>query len=140
MVYIDANYFIRLILKDIPEQYDQAYKLINSGAKDEIQLLTSTIAFFEVYWVLSSYYQIPKARLAAALNVILKMNFINLPERTILSKAVVEFEQTNFGLEDCYHLCYAKELRIDSFATFDKKLSRKFKNLKKQSKNERRHV
>lgn len=129
MVYVDANYFIRLILKDIPEQYDQAYKLVTSGAQGKIRLLTSTIAFFEVYWVLSSYYQISKTKLTIALKSILQMNFIDLSEREILSKSLVFLEQSNFGLEDCYHLCYAKEFKTNSLATFDKKLKAKFKNL-----------
>lgn len=129
MVYVDANYFIRLILKDIPEQYDQAYQLVTSGAQGKIHLLTSTIAFFEVYWVLSSYYQISKDKLTIALNAILQMNFIDLSERAILNKSLTAFEQSNLGLEDCYHLCYAKEFKTSSLATFDRKLKAKFKNL-----------
>lgn len=129
MVYVDANYFIRLILKDIPEQYDQVYKLITSGAQGKTRLLTSTIAFFEVYWVLSSYYRISKPELAIALSTILQMNFVDLSEREILNQSLAVFGQSNLGLEDCYHLCYAKEFNSNSLATFDKKLKAKFKAL-----------
>lgn len=131
MVFIDANYFIRLILRDIPDQYKKAYQLIVSGGDGETKLFTSTIVFFEVYWVLNSFYKAPKKEIIQALSKILGMKFVAMSEKDILTKTMSVFEKTNLGLEDSYNLVYSKVEGAAEFATFDQKLAKKFADFNK---------
>ena len=57
MIFIDTNYLLRFLLKDIDSQYLEAKKLLLQAARGEKKVITSTIVFFELFWVLKSYYK-----------------------------------------------------------------------------------
>lgn len=132
MTFIDTNYLLRFLLKDIDSQYIEAKELLLKGARGEGKLVTSTIVFFELYWVLSSYYKKNKSDLVILLKKILDLNFVILKERSILIESVKFFSKTNFDLEDCYNLSFAKEHNLKEFKTFDEKLKKQWN---KESKN-----
>jgi predicted nucleic acid-binding protein len=122
MTFIDTNYLLRFILKDIVSQHEEAKQLLLKGSRGEEKLVTSTVVFFELYWVLSSYYKKNKSDLVLLLKKILDLDFVVLKERSILIDSVKDFSNTNFDLEDCYNLSFAKTHKIKEFKTFDEKL------------------
>ncbi|TSC96508.1 MAG: PilT protein [Candidatus Berkelbacteria bacterium Licking1014_2] len=112
MTFVDTNYFLRFLLADIDRQHQEAKKLFLDGAAGRIKLASSTIVFFEIYWVLSSYYHKKKEEIVPALQDILRLAFRN-----------------NLNLEDCYNLCFAKNWQVKDFRTFDAALAKKAKNI-----------
>lgn len=132
MTFIDTNYLLRFLLKDIRSQYQEAKQLLLKGAQGEEKLVTSTVVFFELYWVLSSYYEKNKSDLVRLLKKVLDLDFLVLKERLILRDSVEDFSDTNFDLEDCYNLSFAKTNKIKEFKTFDEKL---VKQWNKETKN-----
>lgn len=126
MIFVDTNYFLRFLLNDISEQHRQVKDLFISGSEKKVNLITSTIVIFEIYWVLSSYYEKEKAEIVEVLEKILKLTFITLKERELLLNSLKLFEKTNLDLEDCYNIYYAKHQKVYSFKTFDKKLEKEF--------------
>ena len=128
MIFVDTNYFLRFLIGD-SKQFEEAKLLFEQGASGKKKLFTSLVVFFEIYWVLSSFYRKNKKQLVKILSGILQMNFITLKERQILSKAIELFFKNNLNLEDAYNLVYAKENKAISLVTFDRKLYKKFKNL-----------
>lgn len=132
MTFIDTNYLLRFLLKDVGSQYKEAKQLLLRGARGEKKLVISTIVFFEAYWVLGSYYKKNKADLVLLLKKILDLDFVVLKERSILIDGVERFSNTNFDLEDCYNLSFAKTQKIEEFKTFDEKL---VKQWNKEAKN-----
>ena len=126
MMFVDTNYFLRFLLKDVNSQHLEAKNLFLSASEGKSELITSTIVFFEIYWVLSSYYERNKTEVANILEKVLSLNFIELEERELLFKSLSLFKKTKLDLEDCYNVCYAKGKGIRSFKTFDKKLNKEF--------------
>ena len=122
MIFVDTNYFLRFLLADVSLQHEEAKRLFQQAAKGEIRLFTSTIVFFELYWVLTSFYQKSKPETIKILKDILLLGFIKIEEREILEKALAKFQKTNLELEDCYNLTYAGQKGAEKIATFDKKL------------------
>lgn len=129
MKFIDTNYFLRFFLGEPYDQHQEAKALFQKAARGEIVLATSVVVFFEVYWVTSSFYRLEKEKIAAFLQNILRMEFIKLENRVVLTGAVVLFEKTSFDLEDAYNLVYARSLRAKDFLTFDAKLKKKSVNI-----------
>ncbi len=125
-MFIDANYFLRFLLNDIPEQQKEVKNLFLDASEGKVRLVTSTIVFFEVYWVLFSVYKHTKGELVEALHKLLKLRFITLEEQGILGDSLSLFEKTTLDLEDCYNLYYAKSKKVHQFKTFDKKLEKEF--------------
>ncbi len=131
-MFVDTNYFLRYLIADDKKQYEIANQLFLDGSRGKIKLISSTIVFFETYWVLKSYYSTPKERLLITLKRILQMHFINFGERDILEETIRLFGKTTFDLEDCYNVFYAKTHKIKNFKTFDEKL---IKQWNKETKN-----
>lgn len=129
MIFVDTNYFLRFLLKDIDTQHKKARQLFEEGANGKVNLSTSLIVFFELYWVLSSFYEKQKEELVGILNKILEMEFIKFAERKLLQEALKIFAKYNFDFEDAFNLAYAQNLGVKRFETFDKKLAKIFKGL-----------
>ena len=135
MTFVDTNFFLRFFLQDNLFQLPQAKKLFRQAATGQITLITSLIVFFEVYWVLSSLYGRKHQLVSRTLIAIINMKFIALPQRQILKDCLINFARFNYDLEDSYNFFYARSKKISDFATFDKKLKKKFtllsRNVKK---------
>lgn len=130
MEFVDTNYFLRYLLQDNEKQYQIARNLFEAAILGKTQLITSTVVFFEIYWVLSTFYKKSKEEFLSILSDILKMNYIKLEERELLNEVLEINKNSNLSLEDCYNLVYSQENKASSFATFDKKLSQKFKSFR----------
>ena len=130
MIFVDTNYFLRFLLNDIKKQHLTAKKLFLSAAEGKKELTTSLIVFFEVYWVLKSYYEKNKEELVKTMKKLLELNFIKLNERVILEQSINLYTDYNLSLEDCYNLSYIKQHQLKDLASFDEKLNKVFKKLK----------
>lgn len=125
MTFVDTNYFLRFLLRDIDDQHQEAKNLFLAAVKNSGKLLSSTVVFFEVFWVLRSTYGKDKQVLAAILDKLLKLN-IEFGEYKLLAESVKLFKKTNLSLEDCYNLAFAHSRQVKSFKTFDKNLLKAF--------------
>ena len=130
MIFVETNYFLRFLVRDVEEQYQEVRKLFERGIAKEKKLFTSLIVLFEIYWVLSSFYKEDKREIAKKLAEILKVKFISFNERDLLLKALEVYKTSNLRLEDSYNLVFAKAKKASDFASFDKVLVKKFKQKK----------
>ncbi len=125
--FIDTNYFLRLLLKDDSSQFKKVYSLFQGAIHENMELYTSTIVFFELYWVLSSFYRKNKSFTVKYLDKILRMGFIQIENRRLLQNALDLFKTETIDLEDCYNLVYSRALGVAEIATFDKKVLKLYK-------------
>lgn len=124
MIFVDTNYFLRFLLKDNDAEHQTAKQLFRNGAEGKTKLFTSIIVFFEIYWVLASFYKKEKSEIIPILDNILRMEFVALDERPLLKNALAIFTEKSVEFEDAFNLSYARSRRADDFKTFDKKLQR----------------
>lgn len=127
MIFVDTNYFLRFLIKDNDKHYKEAEKIFINASEGKVELISSTVVFFEINWVLNSYYGRKTNDLVGFLWDFLNLNFIILEERQLLAESVELFTKTNLSLIDCYHIVYAKSKGVKSIKTFDKKLEKEFK-------------
>lgn len=126
MTFVDTNYFLRFLLQDDDKLFQEAKQLFLEGARGDKELITSTIVFFEIYWVLKSYYEKSKTDVIPLLRKLLTLSFIELEERETLYYTLIFFEKTNYDMEDCYNLAFAKEKNLKEFKTFDRPFAKYF--------------
>lgn len=127
MIFVDTNYFLRFLLENENEQQKQAIELFKKASLGQIKLFTSTIVIFEIYWVLSAFYQKNKKEVKEILTNIFMMDFVQIKERNILQKAILQLDEFNYDLEDSYNFSYALKSKAEEFITFDQDLKKKFK-------------
>ena len=132
MEFVDTNYFLRYLLRDNENQYQIARNLFEDAILGKTPLFTSTVVFFEIYWVLSTFYKKNKEEFLSILSDVLKMNYIKMDERELLLEVLEINKNQNLSLEDCYNLVYSRENQASSFVTFDKKLLKFFGAEKKR--------
>jgi predicted nucleic acid-binding protein len=130
MTFVDTNYFLRFLLDDNHQQNEKVKELFVAAAEGREQLCSSTIVIFEIYWVLSSYYQQDKAEIISTLEKILALEFIEMDDRSTFSQALSFFCEQSISLEDCYHLAFAQSKKVKDFATFDQKLSKVWQKIR----------
>jgi len=127
MIFVDTNYFLRFLLADQETQHVTAKALFKKAAAGEVDLFTSLIVFFEVYWVLASFYKKQKSELVEKLEGLLCMTFIDYKDRDVLIGAVRVFKETSLDLEDAYNLVYALMNDATELKTFDQQLQKIYK-------------
>lgn len=126
MIFVDTNYFLRFLLRDVDKEHQKAKKLFLKGAEGQIKLFTSSIVIFEIYWVLTSFYQRKKEKTIKILNKILALGFIEIENRAILLDTLKIYQKTSLEFEDCYNLALIRKMGIKKIKTFDKKLQKEF--------------
>ncbi len=126
MIFVDTNYFLRFFLNDVSSQQFQVKELFMEASEGKVKLFTSTIVFFEMYWVLKSFYKKTKPELVEILRGLFELKFIKFQDRLILDKCLGLFDKSKLSLEDCYNIFYAKSKVAKRFKTFDIKLEKEF--------------
>lgn len=128
MTFVDANYFVRYIENDNELQVAEINKLFVKGASGEVELVSSMVVFFEIYWLMKTYYGKKKNDLVAVLRNVFNLSFIKWENQKKLTEAVELMKKTNYDLEDAYNLVYAKSVKASVMGSFDKKLQRVWGN------------
>lgn len=126
MTFVDTNYFLRFLLGDVTPQQAQAKVLFRQAAEGKITLFTSAVVLFEIYWVLLSVYGKNKTEIAATLDSLLDMSFIDFEHHGLLKKSIPLYKDSPLGLVDAFNIYYSKFRSGDDFKTFDIKLAKKF--------------
>lgn len=125
--FVDTNYFLRFLLKDLDTHHKKAYKLFERAKKGELKLVSSTINFFEVSWVLKSYYSFSKPKIVSGLETLISLSFLQMQDKEIFIQALGLFGETRLDLEDCFVIASAWEQGCNDIATFDKGLKKVFR-------------
>lgn len=126
MTFVDTNYFLRFFIGEPHDQHEAAKILLQKAVRGEIDICTSVVVVFEIYWVASSFYDRKKEHVVLFLQDLLSMEFIRLEQRDVLMKAVSLYATSTMDLEDAYNVAYARNIGVKDFVTFDVKLKKKF--------------
>lgn len=123
MTFVDTNYFLRFLLRDNEDQYLQAKKFFTDAALERLELISSTTVFFEIHFVLKSFYGKDKLTLIEILSKVLNLS-VSFEQEQLLNESLILYVKSNNGLEDCYNIVYAKMMGVKEFKTFDVKLDK----------------
>ncbi|MCG2692150.1 PIN domain-containing protein [Microgenomates group bacterium] len=126
MIFVDTNYFLRLLIGDNAKQQLEAKQLFKQGAAGKVKLFSSAVVFLEIYWVMSSFYGKNKQEIIKILENVLKLDFVKWENEKLLRTTLEMFKHTGLDLEDSYNLIYAGKMKAKKFKTFDLKLLRQF--------------
>ena len=124
---IDTNYFLRYLLNDNEKQFAVVQQLFEKALSSKAKLVSSIIVFFEIYWVLTSYYSKEKNEVIEYLMSILDLGIVEFENQSVLESTLKIFAKKSIDLEDCYNIQYAKSISAH-FASFDKKATKIFEN------------
>lgn len=94
MIYfIDTNIFLRVLIKESEEIFEECEKFLNLIHQNKIEAFTSTIILSEIDWVLESFYKFPKEKVIEGLSSILKLKNLKIIDKFDLLLAIEIYER-----------------------------------------------
>lgn len=114
---VDTNLLVRLLVRDDLKQVRAAERFIQPGA------WVSHLVLAECVWVLESVYDLPHAKLAAGIEMLLAHAQLTLQDPDVVAAALGHFRQrATVGFSDCLVLETARKAGHQPLGTFDRAL------------------
>lgn len=126
-VFIDTNVWLRFLLADVKEQYEECLQFFLAVEEGKIRPYTSSLVFLEINYVLSATYKIAKKEILKDINTILQTRNLTLVEETDFLKAWQYYTKLNVKLVDCLIVSQLPEDII--LCSFDQEF-RKFEGIR----------
>ncbi|MCH5194166.1 MAG: PIN domain-containing protein [Oscillospiraceae bacterium] len=118
MIILDTNMILRLLVNDIPEQAEQAEKIIDNN---RVLLLPEVAA--EVIFALRKFYQQDRDSAASDLFELLEVDNVETNCGNVLYRGLQFYRDTSLDFVDCLLAAYHSEENYE-ICTFDKKLKK----------------
>lgn len=118
---IDANFLLRFLLCDNPEQYRQIVKYFNLAKNNQVKLILPALIVAETVHVLEQGYEFKRSEIVSRIGVIINTPYIETEDRQYLKQALLTFMNKKIHFTDCYLF---ERAMVDHFEilTFDKDL------------------
>jgi predicted nucleic-acid-binding protein len=106
--HLDANVILRLLLADDAAQSPKAKALFALAQAGKLTLFVSHVTLAEVSWVLLSYYDFERGKLAQTLRELVLHEGVEADESDVMLDAFDRFGKVNVDFIDCYTAALAK--------------------------------
>lgn len=122
---VDTNVVVRYLVGDparIAREFRGVFPFFEKLERGERTALLTPLVVFQVYFVLTSYYEVPRAEAAEKLRDLLSFRGLSVPEKTVLRTCLQTLSERSVDLVDAYlaALCTSRQLR--GVHSFDKDL------------------
>ena len=116
---VDANIFLRFLLKDNKKYFNQARKYFTQAKECKITLILLPPVVFEIDYVLKGVYSLSRQESANILSSLVKSPDLEVKERKILIETIEKYKKVNVDLVDIYLFVVAKQQKA-KILSFDK--------------------
>ena len=123
---VDTNVIARYLVGDIKIQQDQATQWFKEAENGKRQLAVYPLVIAETCFVLESFYQVPRADIAAKMEVFLSQRWLQVKNRPELL-GLWPYYLKGYHFVDSYLISAARDQK-GSILTFDKKLNKAISN------------
>jgi len=118
--FVDTNILIRHLTGDPPDQAARATRFLT--AADE--LLLADLVVVEVVYVLESFYEVPRARVAELVRAILAFPAVVVLDPAMLLRAQEVYETARLDFAEAYLVAQAERSGVGVVASFDRAIDR----------------
>ena len=118
MIGLDTNVLVRYIMQDDPKQSSKAANLIESLDAENPGFIT-IVSVVELYWVLTSSYELTGAQVAQALDAILRTKQLQVERADQVVRALRVFGHGKADFADCLIERAASGAGCSQTMTFD---------------------
>jgi predicted nucleic acid-binding protein len=122
--FIDANVILRFLTKDPPSMAEAALKIFEETKNGKILFLIHPIIVAEVVWVLESFYEYPKEKIAETMTQFLSCEGLEVESLDLLLEALNLYYAKNLDFADAVLATAALRKRIPMICSFDHHFNR----------------
>lgn len=118
--FIDTNVLIRHLTGDPPDLAARATQLISEAE----ELLLADLIVAEVVYVLESFYQVERPRVAEMVRAIVAFDAMRVVDDTLLLRATEIYEIDRLDFAEAYLVASAERSGVGIVASFDRSIDR----------------
>ena len=118
--FIDTNVLIRHLTGDPPAAARRATKLLASGER----LLLTDLVLAECVYVLESYYEVGRQRVAELMRAALALPAIATVDPPLLGRALEVYETERIDFAEAYLVASAEATGVAEIVSFDRSIDR----------------
>jgi predicted nucleic acid-binding protein len=118
--FVDTNVLILHLTGDPPDQTARATRFLTTA--DELLLADLVVA--EVVYVLESFYEVPRARVAELVRAILAFPPVVVLDPAMLLRALEVYETARLDFAQAYLVAHAERSGVGVVASFDRAIDR----------------
>lgn len=119
MLGLDTNVLVRFLVKDDPEQYSRARRLIRDEVRGGGTVFLSLLVLLETEWVLRSRYGYSKDNIMEAIVGMLESADLAIEDETSVEQALMSWRDSRAEFADCLIGARHRNLGCRATATFD---------------------
>jgi predicted nucleic acid-binding protein len=118
--FVDTNVIIRHLTRDPPEMATRATAVLASGER----LLLADLVVAECVYVLESFYEVPRARVAELVRAAIALPAIETVDPTSLLRALEVYELDRLDFAEAYLVAQAEATGVHEILSFDRTIDR----------------
>ena len=118
--FVDTNILVRHLTGDPPEQATRATRFLAEA--DELLLVDLVVA--ELVYVLESFYEVERARVAEFVRAVLAFDPVQVVDEELLLRTVEVYEIDRLDFAEAYLVASAERSGVDAVASFDRSIDR----------------
>ena len=118
--FVDTNVLIRHLTGDPPSQAARATRFLTKA--DELLLADLIVA--ETVYVLESFYEVGRARVAELVRAIIAFDTVRVVDEELLLRAVEVYEIERLDFAEAYLIASAERSGVDAVVSFDRSIDR----------------
>ena len=118
--FVDTNVLIRHLTGDPPDQAARATRLLSEADR----LLLPDLIVAETVYVLESFYEVPRARVAELVRAIVAFPGIGVADEPLLLRALEVYEVHRLDVADACLIAQAEASGVNAVVSFDKRIER----------------
>jgi predicted nucleic-acid-binding protein len=118
--FVDTNVLIRHLTGDPPRQAARATRFLAEA--DELLLADLIVA--ETVYVLESFYEVGRARVAELVRAIIAFDAVRVVDEELLLRALEVYEIDRLDFAEAYLVASAERSGVDTVASFDRSIDR----------------
>lgn len=122
--FIDANVILRFLTKDPLPMAEAALKIFEEAKSGKISLLILPITVAEVVWVLESFYEYLKEKIAETMIQFLSCEGLEVENLDLLLEALNLYHEKNLDFADAFLAITALRKKIPTIFSFDQHFNR----------------
>ena len=121
MLGLDTNVLVRYLVRDDPQQFEKARRLIKRESDRNAPVLVSLLVLLETEWVLRSRYDLSKPEILSALSALLEVTDLAIEDEPSVEHALYSWKDSAADFADCLIAARHHRLGCEATVTFDAK-------------------
>lgn len=122
---VDTNVVVRFLVEDperVARRFRGVFDFFEKLERGQRTALLTPLVLFQSYFVLTSYYEVPRAEAATKLRDLLAFRGLRVPEKAVLRRCLSTLSERSVDLVDAYLAALCSSRQLKGVYTFDDSL------------------